>query len=790
MEKVEKTICLCAIVKNEEKTLPRLINSCKGILDYWVIIDTGSTDNTISVVKEQLDGIPGEIHESPFINFGHNRTKLVQKAKGKADYLLLMDADMGVIFDKSFNKGNLTADMYQIRYAGNIDFSQPLFVSGHIDWYYEGYTHEYITFDDNFNMQNYSGFKVNHFYDGGSRGEKFDRDLKLCAKEIVDHPNRSRPHFYLAQTHQNMGNYNEAIASYQNRIQLGGWAEEVYYSLYQVGICLYMLKNFDSAILQFMEAYNQRPTRFEAIFMIGQIYREKKKYSSAKIFFEKISKMVYPKDDILFIHRTQYDYLTDFELGICNYWLGQYKNAEKHAGRLLNRNDVDPNVKNQNLQNYKFIKDKMNLEKANKNDIVYVSMFTHGSPYEKEIKVLNASLNKYKLFYEIVAIRPQGSWIKNTQMKPKIILDAMEKHNKDVVWVDADAEILSQPEFFDTLDADLSFHTLTWHEGTPNEFQEMLVGTVYFKNNPKIKSFLRQWTALNNKFNRPDGETFQMLLTEDKYLKKVDLPAEYVRIFDSEQMKDINPIIVHNQASRKFKEIMNTGLDPDNMIFSFFKDNINGQESCSVIGNGPFDTDLSREIDNSYVMRCNNFKTGEGFEYIGDRIDLNISSLYHEIIPQKKVEYPIFGVLPFSDTLYQEYTEAKEMHKHWEENNRTLLNIGCTVWSYSDKDDYAKLFTEVAKQINAFPTVGIMGIATARKLGFKRIVLSGFTFFQSDRSHYWTDNKVNPSNHHNPLAERDLVRHWVENDDIEYVLDNKLKTNLYQDETVGHGTTE
>ena len=85
MEKVEKTICLCAIVKNEEKTLPRLINSCKGILDYWVIIDTGSTDNTISVVKEQLDGIPGEILESSWINFGHNRTELVQKAKGKAD---------------------------------------------------------------------------------------------------------------------------------------------------------------------------------------------------------------------------------------------------------------------------------------------------------------------------------------------------------------------------------------------------------------------------------------------------------------------------------------------------------------------------------------------------------------------------------------------------------------------------------------------------------------------------------------------------------------------------------
>jgi len=254
MEKVEKTICLCAIVKNEEKTFPRLINSCKGLLDYWVIIDTGSNDKTIEVVKEQLSGIPGEIHESPFVNFGHNRTELVKMAKGKADYLLLMDADMMVITDSKFSKANLTAAMYQIRYEGNVDFSQPLFVSGHVDWYYEGYTHEYITAQDSFDMEEHPFLRVSHAYDGGSRGEKYNRDIKLCTQEIADHPGRSRPHFYLAQTHQNLGHYEDAITSYQKRVQMDGWAEEVYYSLYQIGMCLYMLKNFDSAILQFMEA--------------------------------------------------------------------------------------------------------------------------------------------------------------------------------------------------------------------------------------------------------------------------------------------------------------------------------------------------------------------------------------------------------------------------------------------------------------------------------------------------------------------------------------------------------
>ena len=79
IEKNNKTICLCAIVKNEGKILKRLIDSCRKIIDYWVIIDTGSTDDTLKVIfKELQDKIPGELHESKFVNFGHNRTELIK----------------------------------------------------------------------------------------------------------------------------------------------------------------------------------------------------------------------------------------------------------------------------------------------------------------------------------------------------------------------------------------------------------------------------------------------------------------------------------------------------------------------------------------------------------------------------------------------------------------------------------------------------------------------------------------------------------------------------------------
>ncbi len=217
---------------------------------------------------------------------------------------------------------------------------------------------------------------------------------------------------------------------------------------------------------------------------------------------------------------------------------------------------------------------------------------------------------------------------------------------------------------------------------------------------------------------------------------------------------------------------------------------MNGQDTCAVIGNGPYSTDLSKEIDNSFVMRCNNFVIGEGYEKIGSRIDLNMSSMFHEILPIKKVDYPILACLPLSETLYQKYTDAKEMHKHWENNASTCMGLGNIVWTYSDGDDYAKLFSEVAAKIDAFPTVGMMAIATARKLGFKKIILTGFTFFTSPVSHYWKKERKTPSIHHDVKSEMQLVQFWIDNDDIEYVLDDTMKKTMFNYETAKHQPTQ
>ena len=53
MSKINKSlICLLMMVKNEEKRITVSFDSVKDFVDTFIILDTGSTDNTIPIMKE------------------------------------------------------------------------------------------------------------------------------------------------------------------------------------------------------------------------------------------------------------------------------------------------------------------------------------------------------------------------------------------------------------------------------------------------------------------------------------------------------------------------------------------------------------------------------------------------------------------------------------------------------------------------------------------------------------------------------------------------------------------
>ena len=50
-------LTLCTIVKNEEATLSRTLDSVKGVVDEMVVVDTGSRDRTREIARNRGEGL-------------------------------------------------------------------------------------------------------------------------------------------------------------------------------------------------------------------------------------------------------------------------------------------------------------------------------------------------------------------------------------------------------------------------------------------------------------------------------------------------------------------------------------------------------------------------------------------------------------------------------------------------------------------------------------------------------------------------------------------------------------
>ena len=81
-------ISACYIVKNEAENLAKSIKSLKNQVNEIVVVDTGSTDNTIAVARK----LGAKVYSFPWQDdFSKARNFALSKAKG--DWLVLLDAD-------------------------------------------------------------------------------------------------------------------------------------------------------------------------------------------------------------------------------------------------------------------------------------------------------------------------------------------------------------------------------------------------------------------------------------------------------------------------------------------------------------------------------------------------------------------------------------------------------------------------------------------------------------------------------------------------------------------------
>ena len=360
------TLCLNMIVKNESKIITRLFDSVIDIIDCYCICDTVSTDNTVELIKSYFENknIPGIVVSEPFKNFAHNRNFALKSAIGMSDYVLLMDADM-ILEIKNFKKENLQHFDSCYILQGNDDFyyQNMRIVKNNGLFSYVGVTHEYISTPSNNKLLHITKDQlfITDYGDGGCKNDKFERDIKLLSNGIIDEPNNSeRYHFYLANSYHDIGNFEKAIETYEKRIKIGGWDQEIWYSYYRIGLCYKNLGRISDAVFAWMNAYDYLPSRVENLYEIINHYRHTSKSKLAGIFYnvakESLNKNKHvDRDSFLFLHNDIYTYKLDYEFTIFASYTG-INNINDQVVTVFNNCD-DSLITNNLFSNMKFYKD-------------------------------------------------------------------------------------------------------------------------------------------------------------------------------------------------------------------------------------------------------------------------------------------------------------------------------------------------------------------------------------------------------------------------------------------------
>ena len=354
-KKSTKTIALNMIVKNESKVIQRCLSSVMRLIDYWVIVDTGSTDGTQKIIKELMKRVPGELHERPWVDFSHNRNEVLQFAKKKADYSLFIDADEQLVFAKNFVRPALDKDKYLIKVHTQTHVGARHFlVNNLIDWRWEGVLHERLTAPS---IAHYAILEdvviAASFFDGyrSQDPQKHLNDAKILEKALETDPSNARYTFYLAQSYAKTEEYPLAIRHYEKRATMGEDVQEVFWSLYGIACLQEMLKmSSETIISSYWRAHHFRPSRAEPLFSLAQYCFTQEQYPLAYQLSKFALPLPFPTDIGNVVHAI-YDYALLDLFARSAFKLSKLEEAREAYQKLLQRPTTPSQLREQISKN-------------------------------------------------------------------------------------------------------------------------------------------------------------------------------------------------------------------------------------------------------------------------------------------------------------------------------------------------------------------------------------------------------------------------------------------------------
>jgi FkbM family methyltransferase len=355
-------VCLNMIVKNEAHVIHECLESVVHLVDYYVINDTGSTDNTKQVIREFFDrhNIKGEIIDHEFrtckchgpeykkydwFHFGWNRSYALDKCRGKADYIFIMDADDIVEGSLKFPP-KLDADQYYLHVRTDYNhYQKPLLIRNDpkLKWRWECGLHEFLTGEAKTTYRLIGDYAIisRRLGDRNKDPLKYYKDAAVLEELIRDFPNEIRYKYYYAQSWFDAKEYEKAIAEYKKVIdECYEYDKDRAYSCYYMMGRAHILKNAPIEEIEnvFAECQRKFKHRAEPAYQLCSLFSQRGEYQKAYDYGVKGLGLSSEIQTAFYIDKSIYEYKLLDEMVFCASELKRYSEALKWAEQMEKEN--------------------------------------------------------------------------------------------------------------------------------------------------------------------------------------------------------------------------------------------------------------------------------------------------------------------------------------------------------------------------------------------------------------------------------------------------------------------
>ncbi|MFD0681481.1 MULTISPECIES: tetratricopeptide repeat-containing glycosyltransferase family 2 protein [unclassified Paenibacillus] len=345
------TISLCMIVRNEQDTLERCLESIRSVVDEIVIVDTGSTDQT----KEIAGKYTGPVFDFKWIDdFAAARN--FSFAQATMDYILWLDADDVLLADAHQKLHRLKqtldpeVDVVSMDYhcafdqqgEPNLIVRRNRLVKRSKNYQWQGAVHEDLVINRDCLLD--SDIAITHKQVHGPS----DRNLKIYERLLLaGRPLSPRDIFHYARELHHHQMHEKAIEFYLQCMEFSELsAEDKIFVCGKLTDCYYFLGEKEKEWASIWRSFEYDVPRPEFCCRLGYHFLQGQKIEQAIFWYKLAADAPTPQNRWAILNHASRTWLPHMQLAHCYYELGKYELSYEHNLIALSHQPDNEQIQN------------------------------------------------------------------------------------------------------------------------------------------------------------------------------------------------------------------------------------------------------------------------------------------------------------------------------------------------------------------------------------------------------------------------------------------------------------